>query len=109
MSRPIFFPAMAANLSASKTSMPSRTGGNFSAGGVIVTGPGRLIAGGGNLMAALVGLLITALTATYAIMRVVVKSIVFELTHNGGSSLKDQVTRIERRLDDLLTELATRK
>ena len=59
--------------------------------------------------AALVGLLVTALTATYAIMRVVVKSIVFELTHNGGSSLKDHVSRIERRLDDLLTELATRK
>jgi hypothetical protein len=59
--------------------------------------------------AALVGLLVTGLTATYAIMRVVVKSIVFELTHNGGSSLKDQVTRIERRLDDLLTELATKK
>ena len=57
VSRPIFFPAMAANLSASKTSMPRRTGGSFSAGGVIVAGPGRVIAGGGNLAAALVGLL----------------------------------------------------
>ena len=59
--------------------------------------------------AALGGLLFTGLTATYAFMRVVVKSIVSELTPNGGASLKDQVSRIERRLDDLLTELATKK
>lgn len=59
--------------------------------------------------AALVGLLVTGLTATYAIMRIVVKSIVLELSPNNGSSLKDQVSRIERRLDDLLTELATKK
>jgi hypothetical protein len=51
----------------------------------------------------------TGLTATYTIMRFVVKSIVQELTPNSGSSLKDQVSRIERRLDDLLTELATKK
>jgi hypothetical protein len=42
-------------------------------------------------------------------MRVVVKSIVLELTPNGGSSLKDQVSRIERRLDELLIELAIKK
>jgi len=59
--------------------------------------------------AALAGLMFTGLTATYTIMRFVVKSIVQELTPNSGSSLKDQVSRIERRLDDLLTELATKK
>lgn len=59
--------------------------------------------------AALGGLMFTGLTATYAIMRVVVKSIVQELTPNSGASLKDQVSRIERRLDDLLTELATKR
>lgn len=59
--------------------------------------------------AALVGLLCTCLGATYALMRVVVKSIVLELSPNNGSSLKDQISRIERRLDDLLTELATKK
>lgn len=59
--------------------------------------------------AALGGLLLTGLTAIYAIMRVVVKSIVLELTPNGGSSLKDQVSRIERRLDELLIELAIKK
>ena len=59
--------------------------------------------------AALGGLLFTGLTAIYAMMRVVVKSIVLELTPNGGSSLKDQVSRIERRLDELLIELAIKK
>ena len=59
--------------------------------------------------AALAGLLFTGLTATYGIMRIVVKSIVLELTPNGGSSLKDQVSRIERRLDELLIELAIKK
>lgn len=59
--------------------------------------------------AALGGLLITGLTAIYAIMRTVVKNIVHEVTPNGGNSLKDQVSRIERRLDDLMIELATKK
>ena len=59
--------------------------------------------------AALGGLMFTGLTATYTIMRYVVKSIVQEMTPNSGLSLKDQVSRIERRLDDLLTELATKK
>lgn len=59
--------------------------------------------------AALGGLLFTGLTATYTIMRFVIKSVVIELTPNGGQSLKDQVSRIERRLDDLLTELAAKK
>lgn len=58
---------------------------------------------------ALGGLLITGLTAIYAIMRMVVKNIVHEVTPNGGNSLKDQVSRIERRLDDLMIELATKK
>jgi hypothetical protein len=38
-------------------------------------------------------------------MRVIVKSIMKELTPNGGSSLKDQVSRIEARLDYLYTRL----
>lgn len=59
--------------------------------------------------AALGGLLITGLGATYGIMRAVVRNIVQEVTPNGGNSLKDQVSRIEKRLDDLLLELATKK
>jgi hypothetical protein len=38
-------------------------------------------------------------------MRVIVRSIMSELSPNSGSSLKDQVTRIEARLDYLYTKL----
>jgi hypothetical protein len=51
------------------------------------------------------GLVIAVLTAIYSSMRVIVKSIMRELTPNGGSSLKDQVSRIEARLDYLYTRL----
>ena len=45
--------------------------------------------------------IIGILTAVYSSMRFVIKSIMRELTPNGGSSLKDQVNRIESRLDTL--------
>ena len=51
------------------------------------------------------GLVLAVLTAIYSSMRVIVKSIMRELTPNGGSSLKDQVSRIEARLDYLYTRL----
>jgi hypothetical protein len=51
------------------------------------------------------GLVLAVLTAIYSSMRVIVKSIMKELTPNGGSSLKDQVSRIEARLDYLYTRL----
>lgn len=51
------------------------------------------------------GLVIAVLTAVYSAMRVIIKSIMRELTPNGGSSLKDQITRIEARLDYLYTRL----
>jgi hypothetical protein len=38
-----------------------------------------------------------------------VKSIMRELSPNGGNSLKDQVSRIESRLDQLLLEIALNK
>ena len=55
------------------------------------------------------GLVIAALTAIYSSMRVMVKSIMRELTPNSGNSLKDQVSRIEERLNTLILELATRR
>jgi len=55
------------------------------------------------------GLVIAVLTAIYSSMRFMVKSIMRELTPNDGNSLKDQVTRIEVRLDTLILELATRR
>jgi len=55
------------------------------------------------------GLVIAVLTAVYSSTRFMVKSIMRELTPNGGKSLKDQVSRIEARLDTLILEMALRK
>ena len=52
------------------------------------------------------GLVLTILTAVYSSMRFMVKSIMKELTPNSGKSLKDQVSRIEQRLDQLILEMA---
>jgi len=51
------------------------------------------------------GLVLAVLTAIYSSMRVIVRSIMSELSPNGGSSMKDQVSRIEARLDQLMLEL----
>jgi hypothetical protein len=55
------------------------------------------------------GLVIAVLTAVYSSMRFMVKSIMRELSPNGGNSLKDQVSRIEARLDQLMLEIAKSK
>ena len=55
------------------------------------------------------GLVIAVLTAIYSSMRFMVKSIMRELSPNHGNSLKDQVSRIEARLDQLILEIALRK
>jgi len=51
------------------------------------------------------GFVITILAAVYSSMRFLVKSILRELTPNGGTSLKDQVNRIESRVDALYVRL----
>jgi len=58
-----------------------------------------------NEWTAVGGLVLAVLTAVYSAMRVIIKSIMKELSPNGGSSLKDQITRIEARLDYLYTRL----
>jgi len=55
------------------------------------------------------GLVIAVLTAIYSSMRFMVKSIMRELQPNGGNSLKDQVSRIEARLDTLILKMALKK
>ncbi len=55
------------------------------------------------------GFAIAMLTAIYSSMRFMVKSIMRELSPNGGNSLKDQVSRIEQRLDQLMLEIAIKK
>ena len=52
------------------------------------------------------GLVLAVLAAIYSSMRVIVRSIMSELSPNGGASMKDQVSRIEARLDQLILELA---
>lgn len=53
---------------------------------------------------------ITTLIGAFAIMvRWMVKHYLSELKPNSGSSLKDSVTRLEQRIDDLYTLIADRK
>jgi hypothetical protein len=58
---------------------------------------------------AVIGLVLAILTAVYSAMRFMIKSIMRELTPNAGKSLKDQVSRIEARLDQLILEMAIKK
>ena len=51
------------------------------------------------------GLVITILAAVYSSMKIIIRSVMSELSPNSGSSLKDQVSRIEARLDFLYTQL----
>lgn len=55
---------------------------------------------------AVAGLVLAILGAVYSSMQFMVKSIMRELTPNSGKSLKDQVSRIEQRLDQLILEIA---
>jgi hypothetical protein len=55
------------------------------------------------------GLVLAVLTAIYSSMRFMVKSIMREFQPNGGNSLKDQVNRIEQRLDQMMMEIALKK
>ena len=54
---------------------------------------------------ALVGLAVVLLGLLYRMLKLTVESILYELRPNGGYSLKDQVSRIEARLDQLMLEL----
>ena len=58
-----------------------------------------------NEWAAVGGLIFSTLAAVYSAMRFVVKSVMRELLPNGGNSLRDQVNRIEARLDSLVIKL----
>ena len=55
------------------------------------------------------GLVLAVLTAIYSSMRFMVNSIMRELMPKGGNSIKDQVSRIEERLNQLILELALKK
>lgn len=55
---------------------------------------------------AVLGLVISVLAAVYASTKVIVRSMMSELAPNGGNSLKDQINRIDQRVDRLYTILA---
>ena len=55
--------------------------------------------------AAFIGCVIAIISAVYSAMRIMIKSILREFSPNGGTSMKDQVNRIEARLDLLLAEI----
>ena len=58
-----------------------------------------------NEWAAVGGLVLSILAVVYSAMRFMIRAVMRELTPNGGSSLKDQVNRIEARLDALYIKL----
>ena len=55
---------------------------------------------------AVAGLVISVLAAVYASTRVIVRSVMSELSPNGGQSIKDQLNRIDLRVDRLYTILS---
>jgi hypothetical protein len=55
------------------------------------------------------GFVIAILAAVYSSMRIIIRAVMSELSPNSGSSMKDQVSRIEARLDYLYTQLIEQK
>jgi len=55
------------------------------------------------------GLAIAILAAIYSSMRIIIRAVMSELSPNSGSSMKDQISRIEARLDYLYTHLIEQK
>ena len=55
------------------------------------------------------GFVIAILAAVYSSMRIIIRAVMSELAPNSGSSMKDQVSRIEARLDYLYTQLIEKK
>ena len=59
--------------------------------------------------ASLIVAIIAIITAFAGAVRWLVKHFLYELRPNGGGSLKDQVNRLERRVDEIIDMLLERK
>jgi hypothetical protein len=59
--------------------------------------------------ASLIVAIIALVTAFASAVRWLVKHYLYELRPNGGGSLKDQVNRLERRVDEVIDMLLDRK
>lgn len=55
--------------------------------------------------ASLIVAIIAIITAFAGVIRWLVKHFLYELKPNGGDSLKDQVNRLERRVDEIIDML----
>ena len=55
------------------------------------------------------GFVIAILAAVYSSMRIIIRAVMSELSPNHGASMKDQISRIEARLDYLYTQLIEKK
>ena len=62
-----------------------------------------------NEWTAIVGVVVAVIGALYGATRFVVKSIMRELLPNSGSSMRDQICRIEARLDHLYNVIVSEK
>jgi hypothetical protein len=62
-----------------------------------------------EIIAALFGGIVSVLGAFYGFIRWIITKFLNELKPNGGSSLKDQVNRLERRVDDIYYILAEKE
>jgi hypothetical protein len=51
----------------------------------------------------------TLISSFYFLIRYMVRSVMRELLPNGGNSMRDQISRIENRLDNLYTIIADKK
>lgn len=59
--------------------------------------------------ASLIVAIIAIITAFAGAVRWLVKHFLYELRPNGGGSLKDQVNRLEKRVDEIIDMLLDRK
>jgi len=62
-----------------------------------------------EIITAIASAIVVVLTAFFGFSKWVIKTFLHELKPNGGSSIKDQVNRLENRIDDIYQILAERK
>lgn len=62
-----------------------------------------------EIIAAIGGVLATTLGAIFGIIKWLTKTFLAELKPNGGTSLKDQINRLEKRVDDIYLLIAESK
>lgn len=59
-----------------------------------------------ELLTAMAAAITTIMGANFALIKWLINKFLVELKPNGGNSLKDQVNRLEKRVDDIYTILA---